>query len=165
MGVRERNSMAIYDGRPYAEGDVSLTPVGLDEVLRAVKSDNYASRIDNWARLAATRADILYFGISVRSEVVGQIFLHEWDREAKTSLVGYHLYKQEERGWGIGTKALRLLQRYVAEETDLQNLVAITSDDNLPSRGVGRKNGFVEVGASREDPEHGTVMRWRVEKL
>jgi RimJ/RimL family protein N-acetyltransferase len=133
--------------------------------LSAVKSDDYASRIDNWAILARTRGDILYFGISVLSEVIGQIFLHEWDREAKTSLVGYHLYRQEMRGRGIGTVAMRLLQRYVADETDLEHLIAITSDENLPSRGVGRKNGFVEVGASREDPEHGIVMQWRVEKL
>jgi RimJ/RimL family protein N-acetyltransferase len=141
--------MAIYDGRPYAEGDVSLTPVGLDDVLSAVKSEDYASRIDNWASAASTRADILYFGISVGSEVVGQIFLHEWDRGAKTSLVGYHLYRQEMRGRGIGTIAMRLLRRYVADETDLEDLIAITSDDDLASRGVGRKNGFVEVGASR----------------
>jgi RimJ/RimL family protein N-acetyltransferase len=156
--------MAIYDGRPYAEGDVSLIPVRLDDVLNAVKSDDFASRIDNWASRASTRADILYFGISVRGEVVGQIFLHEWDREARTSLVGYHLYKQEMRGRGIGTVAMRLLRGYVAGETDLEYLIAITSDDNLASRGIGRKNGFLEAGPSREDPEHGIVLEWRVEK-
>jgi RimJ/RimL family protein N-acetyltransferase len=154
----------MYEGRPFAEGDLSLTSVELSEVLRALKSEDFARQINRWANLAPTKDDILYFGIAVRGEVVGQVFLHDWDRQTKISLVGYHLYRQETRGRGIGTKALRLLLRYVAEETDLEKLVAITTDDNLASRGVGRKNGFLEIGSSRENPEHGIVMEWRVER-
>jgi hypothetical protein len=97
--------MAMYEGRPFAEDDLSLTSVELSEVLRALKSEDFASEINKWANLAPTKDDILYFGIAVRGEVVGQVFLHDWDRQTKTSLVGYHLYRQETRG---GVLALKL---------------------------------------------------------
>jgi RimJ/RimL family protein N-acetyltransferase len=133
-------------------------------VLAAKKSADYTDQIDKWAGFAAVKDDILSFGISLEGQIVGQILLHDWDRFARKSLVGYHLYKQETRGRGIGKRALHLLQRYVAEQTDIRHLVAITTDDNIASQRICLSNGFVKVGPSREDPEHGMVLRWQVER-
>src|SRR5688572_18185471 len=118
------------------DGEIALCRDSLNDVLAAKKSPDYSDQVDRWAGLAAVKDDILSFGISVEGRIVGQIILHDWDRLERTSLVGYYLYEQETRGRGIGKRALRLLQRHVAEQTDIRHLVAITTDDNIASHRI-----------------------------
>jgi RimJ/RimL family protein N-acetyltransferase len=92
---------------------------------------------------------------------VGQIFLHDIEPRQGVSLVGYHLFEREMRGRGIGTRALRLLQRFVIETDELRALVLITSGDNVASRRAAEKAGFVHIGPPREDPT-GVALRWDV---
>jgi RimJ/RimL family protein N-acetyltransferase len=146
------------------DGEIGLCADDSESVLAASKSLDYQEEIERWARLAELREDILYFGISYRGVVVGQMFLHDRAVDSRESLVGYHIYMQEMRGRGIGSRALLLLLRFVAERTDIASLIAITTDDNLASLGIARRAGFELLGPSREDPEHGVVMRWQVRR-
>jgi RimJ/RimL family protein N-acetyltransferase len=152
----------IYQGTPLTDGEVALSSVDPELIVAAPKSPDYAVEIERWCQLATTRDDIVYFAVLFRGELVGHILLHDWDRERRTSLVGYHLFEVRVRGQGIGTKALRLLQDYAVHHTDLRQLIAITSDDNFASRSIGRMNGFRESGPSREDALHGVVMVWDI---
>ena len=112
-----------------------------------------ASAVAKWSAAAQQRDDILMFEICESGRPVGQVFLHDMNPEQAQSLIGYHLFVQNDRGRGIGTHALRLLVEYVREFTSLRELVIITSGDNVASRRIAEKNGFTFVGPPREDPE------------
>ena len=152
--------MAFYQGEPFSDSGVAIRAVAPEEVQRAPKSPDYADEISQWVELAKSDDGVLVFGIATESALVGQIFLHDQD-SAGSSLVGYYLFEAGSRSKGIGTTALRLLKRHVTARTGLKRLVAITTDDNVASRRVAEKDGFVFVGPSREDPEHGIVLAWR----
>ncbi|MGH2352707.1 MAG: GNAT family N-acetyltransferase [Chloroflexota bacterium] len=108
------------------------------------------------------RVLLFHFSIEWGGTPVGQIMLHDIDRQAHEALVGYHLFEPRFRGQGDGTRTLALLQRFIQEETDLERVVIITSDDNLASQRIAQKCGFVYTGAPREDPVHGVVCQWVV---
>ena len=117
-----------------------------------------------WLDRALLEPSICYFGISLEARTIGQIFLHDIDSFARSSLVGYHIFDPRDRGRGYGLVALGLLQRYVVTHTDLEGLVVITTRDNLPSRRLALRRGFVEHGPSREDPVNGIVLDWSVKR-
>lgn len=154
--------MGLYNGVRYADGDISIGVPNVVAIQSAHKQADFDESMGKWLDRTVEDDHICYFGIYLGHLVIGQIFLHDIESVAKTALVGYHIFERSFRGRGFGTVALRLLQRYVAERTYLIRLCAITSRDNLASRSIGRKCGFVEIGPSREDPENGIVMEWLV---
>ena len=131
-----------------------------DEIARTAKAADVAESVQHWLRAAVERDDVYYFAVYQAGVVVGQILLHDIDRRLSESLVVYHLFEPRHRGQGIGTTALRLLQEFVAADTDLTRLIVIISDDNVASQRIAQKCGVVHVGASREDPVHGMVFTW-----
>lgn len=144
--------MALYEGPTLGRDLVRLGPAttesgGADNVDADVRA-NFVE----WRGAAQRREDILYFAIREGEQFIGQIFLHDIDRERGEALIDYHILKAERRGRGIGTQALALLVQYVREQTSLRKLVVITSQDNHASRRVAEKNGFAFAGAPREDP-------------
>ena len=154
--------MSLYQGPSFTDGKVSLGAVDLDELRAAVSDPDVAGEKERWSREAVTRADIVYFSVRRGSDLVGQFFLHDIDEQHEEALLGYHLYESRLRALGIGTSALRLVQRYVVEQTALKRIVAITGRDNLPSRRMCARCGFVEIGRSREDPEKSVALQWQV---
>ncbi len=141
---------------------VSIGPPAVDAISRAAKAAAFAESVEHWLAAARERDDISYLSIYESDNVVGQIFLHDTDQQAMTSLVGYHLFEPRFRDRGIGTAALNLLLELVRSQTNLERLFIITSDDNAASQRVARKCGFVYVGPSREDPAHGMVFELTV---
>jgi RimJ/RimL family protein N-acetyltransferase len=154
--------MALYIGPALTDGDVSLAAVELDEVRATSCDADVAGSKDHWPREAADSDDVLYFGVHFLDNLVGQFFLHDIDLERGEALLGYHLFQVRFRGRGLGTIALRLLQRYVTEQTALRRLVVITGTDNVASMRMCVRCGFAEIGSSREDPQHTVVYEWRV---
>ena len=154
--------MSLYLGAGFKEGIVSLGAVHLDEVDAASSDADVAGEKARWSQEAVTRTDVLYFGVRRGRDLVGQFFLHDIDDQEEEALLGYHLFESRSRSLGIGTAALRLLQRYVSEETTLRRLLAITGIDNQTSRRMCASCGFAEVGSSREDPLNTVVLEWRV---
>jgi RimJ/RimL family protein N-acetyltransferase len=148
-------SMALHQGRVYHEGNVSIGP----PVRTTGPVDT--SGID-WYAEGERRDDVYYFSVFEDARLVGEIFLHDIGADgAGEALIGYGLFQANDRGRGLGTKALLLLQRYVVEETELEELFIITSADNVESRRIAQKCEFALSGAPRENPD-GLFLTWKV---
>lgn len=154
--------MTLHSGPIYADGDVTLRPPDAQVVRGAVASSDVRRDLDEWLGSALTREDIYYFAVYEGETFAGQIFLHDIDSEKGSALIGYHLRAPSFRGRGIGTAALRLLQQFVAQQTSLHTLVAITTRDNVASQSVATRCSFTYSGPSIEDPTNGMVFRWPV---
>jgi RimJ/RimL family protein N-acetyltransferase len=154
--------MTLHTGQIYSTADVSIGPPDVATVRQAATTSDVAKNICRWLDGALERDDVYYFAVLRNGEVVGQIMLHDIDRAGRTSLVGYHLFEPRFRDRGTGTVALRLLQQFVIRETNLIELIAITSRQNIASQTIARRCGFAYVGPSREDPVSGMVFRWNV---
>ena len=154
--------MTLHAGCIYQSGNVRLCPPDPEAVRKVPKSPDVADSVDRWLSAALERDNVYYFSICCGDEIVGQILLHDVDWQSGESLVGYHLFRPDHRGIGIGTKALVLLQEFVAEQGRLAKLVIITSKDNIASQRVAQKCGFAYAGAPREDPA-GLVFQWESE--
>jgi RimJ/RimL family protein N-acetyltransferase/ADP-ribose pyrophosphatase YjhB (NUDIX family) len=72
--------------------------------------------------------------------------------------VGYGV-AEPVRGRGIATSAVRQLTALAFAEPDVSAVFAETAVDNVPSRRVVEKNGFLHIG-QRETTEDGVVDRW-----
>jgi RimJ/RimL family protein N-acetyltransferase len=150
-----RSTKAFYTGPDYSLKGVRIGPpaVGL---LR----EGAAAEFSRWFDEAQERDDVCYFSVYSGQVLVGQILPH--GRNTGETLVGYHIFEPGQRGRGIGTKALTLLKRFVAEQTELRRVVIITSRDNPASRRLARKCGFVHIGAPREDRHDRVCCRGEV---
>lgn len=153
----------LHTGTIYMEDNVSLRPRHPRTIRRAAKSSDVAENVRDWLSAALARDDIYYFSVYDGEALVGQIFLHDIDWGSGESLVGYHLLQAHDRGKGIGTKALKLLRDFVAEQGRFRELIIITSSDNLASQRIAQKCGFLYAGPPREDP-NGILFRWKVQK-
>jgi RimJ/RimL family protein N-acetyltransferase len=156
--------MPLYGEACLQDDSVRIGAPDLPAIGHATKTPDVADSVQNWLAAARGRANVLYFSIYEDDAVVGQIILHDIDKHANTSLIGYHLFEPRFRGRGIGTVALRLLVEFVRVRTNLERLFIITSDDNVASQHVARKCGFTHVGPSREDPIHGMVFELAVSR-
>jgi RimJ/RimL family protein N-acetyltransferase len=154
--------VTLHGGQTYQDGAISIGPADQAKMLRAAAGSDVERSIVRWLA-AAERDDSHYFAIYQRGEPVGQIFLHDVNWATREGLVGYHLFRPSLRGRGTGTCALCLLQRFVQEETELTELIAITTRDNIASQTIAQRCGFRLIGPSREDPVNGIVFRWRTE--
>jgi RimJ/RimL family protein N-acetyltransferase len=157
--------MPFYHGPPYQDGAIRI---GTPDVARILQSDiagDVRGDVEHYLACAPAEPTLYYFSIYQEETPVGQIVLHDINHETGESLVGYCLFTPAWRGRGIGTRALRLLQRYVTELTGLTHLVIITGVDNLPSQHIAQKCGFLFAGGAREDPEQLVVYEWRVQRF
>ena len=64
--------------------------------------------------------------------------------------IGYQLYRQEYRGKGIMTEALRLFSSYLFELWPIPRLQITCMQGNIPSRRVAEKCGFKFEGVLRQ---------------
>ncbi|HET7272314.1 MAG TPA: GNAT family protein [Rubrobacter sp.] len=144
----------------YAGPDYSLEGLRIGPPAVELPREGVAAEYSRCFDEVQEGDDICYFSVYSGKALFGQILVHE--ENAGESLVGYHIFEPDLRGQGLGTKTLTLLKRFVAEKTKLSRLVIITSRDNLASRRLARKCGFVHIGASREDPENEMVFEWMV---
>ncbi len=148
---------------PSTDGQVIIGPPDLPAILRTPLAADVRADVELYLHAAPARADIDYFAISSSGRPVGQILLHDINLASGESLVGYHLFSRADRGQGIGTRALRLLQRHVIQRTQLRQLTIITTEDNLASQARARACGFAHAGPAREGPPL-LVFRWAVRK-
>jgi RimJ/RimL family protein N-acetyltransferase len=142
--------MTIYGGSPLVRGEVSLHPphrVALEVALRQAQLTDDAK---SWYGRARSNDEVVYFAVSHRGGLVGQIMLHDIDLAEHAALVGYHVFSEADRGLGIGTAALSLLCDYAFREMKLSRLVAITGVENIASQRIAEKCGFRNIGPPRE---------------
>jgi [ribosomal protein S5]-alanine N-acetyltransferase len=113
------------------------------------------------ALLAEQEAGVSAFYVLVDEDgsVLGRFNLYEL--KDATAKVGYRV-AQHVAGRGVATATLRELSRLAAARYGLRVLTAATSSENVPSRKVLTKAGFVPVGPA--DPadiggKQGTLYR------
>ncbi len=150
--------MTIHPGVRYRDGDVSIGAPPPDTEAHLPLGAN------EWVRAAPSHADMYYFVVYDDERPVGYILLHDIDQQTGESLIGYALAVPSDRGRGLGTKALGLLQLFVRDATRLTTLIIITSRDNEASQRIAVKCGFLHTGPSREDPLNGMVFEWVVRR-
>lgn len=153
----------IYDGEFLVDGSIAIGPISVDDV-HAEHADSIALRSMGWIDRAILDESCLYFGVTSSGGLLGQILLHDISADAREGLIAYHVFRSVDRGLGIGTAALRLLQGHIERTRIVQTAVIITSRDNLPSQRLALRCGFRFQGAPREDPE-GLVYTWSVDLL
>jgi len=149
--------MSIHRGSSYHEGSVTIGAPSAAHTLLFL-------RTDAWLATAPARDDVYYFVICEEQRPVGHILLHDMDPATGEALIAYAVADPADRGRGLGTKALGLLQRFVREATKVQRLIIITSRDNAASQRIAVTCGFRHTGASREDPINGVVFEWVVQR-
>jgi RimJ/RimL family protein N-acetyltransferase len=152
--------VAVHTGPSYCQHDICIGPADFAQIAAVPKALDISDSVSFYLDAAPIRSDIYYFCIYHHATPVGQIILHDIDRQAGESLIGYHLFLPEYRGQGIGTTALALLQRYVRANTSLRRLIIITSRDNHASQRIAIKCGFDLIGPAREDPDQLLVFGW-----
>jgi RimJ/RimL family protein N-acetyltransferase len=142
--------MALYDGPAMSLGNVSLAKPAQSSLATALREAELTDDQKAWFERARHDDACFFFAVCRNNVLVGQAFFHDADWSKHESLVGYHIFRDDQRGHGSGTAALTLLCDYGAEHLRLRRLVAITSTDNRASRGVASRAGFREIGPARE---------------
>jgi RimJ/RimL family protein N-acetyltransferase len=145
--------MTLYDGPDRADGAVALRraePAALQPLIEAAGLTEHQK---HWLARSSRDDTTLYFCVAADGRPVGQILLHDIDEAAGVALVGYHIFRRDDRGRGTGTRALRLLSHYVLAELGIHRLVAITGVENVASQRIAEKCGYVRTGAPREGPQ------------
>lgn len=143
--------MSLYDGPPIRNAVVFLTSVNLVALRSALETADLADHEKTWCERAQTDNAIMFLAVTDHDRLVGQIMLHDIEAE-RVSLVGYHVFKAEDRGRGIGSLALQALCRYAFDEMGILRLVAITGVENQASQRIAAKCGFTNKGKAREGP-------------
>jgi [ribosomal protein S5]-alanine N-acetyltransferase len=64
--------------------------------------------------------------------------------------VGYRIFKEEDRGKGYTTEALKIFVAYLFELKPINRIEIQLSKDNIPSRRVAEKCGFKYEGLKRQ---------------
>lgn len=95
-----------------------------------------------------TTSERILFAIMAADAIVGEIKLKDIDRNRKTCSFGIHLQNDSVKGMGYGTKAERLILRYVFDELDMRTLYAEAALQNHRSQHVLEKVGLSLI---RED--------------
>jgi RimJ/RimL family protein N-acetyltransferase len=142
--------MAIYLGPPIGREGVSIHTPDSAVVEILLRMGDLTRHQTGWFARAYADDRVLYFGVTAFGRLVGQVLLHDLDRDARAALVGYHIFRIADRGSGIGTAALSLLCQSALDAEKLRRLVAITGVENVASRRTAEKCGFVCIGPARE---------------
>jgi RimJ/RimL family protein N-acetyltransferase len=153
--------VGFYSGPDLTDGVVALRAPDQVWLRRLSPAADVADEFEHWLSAANSSAEVVYFSLWVGDAVAGQILLHDIDLAIGETLIAYHIFEPAQRRQGYGTRALRLLQRYL-RTTALHRAVIITSRDNLASQRIVVKTGFVYAGPAREDPLEGVVFTWDV---
>ena len=144
--------MAIYQGPPRPFRLISLVQPEPKHLLAALAVADLTDQEKEWFRRAQRDDGCFYFVVQRQERLLGQVFLHDIDRKEQEALIGYHVFRSEDRRQGYGSDALRAICDYAAGELHLRRLTVITSLDNLASRRIAVKAGFRELGTAREGP-------------
>ena len=145
--------MAIYQGPPRPFRLISLVQPEPKHLLAALAVADLTDQEKEWFRRAQRDDGCFYFVVQRQERLLGQVFLHDIDRNEQEALIGYHVFRSKDRRHGYGSDALRAICDYAAGELHLRRLLVITSLDNVASRRIAVKAGFRELGAAREGPQ------------
>lgn len=154
---------------PLVEGDITLRPWRRDE--DQVRYDAFTDPVtiaNSWPWSEAPTLERIAGAFDVHEEarlagheinlaiaspedvVLGSMCLYRLDREHRTAAIGYWLIAAA-RGQGYATRSLRLLAGWALAELDLQRLELTCDPENVASRRVAERCGFVQEGLLRSN--------------
>jgi RimJ/RimL family protein N-acetyltransferase len=104
-------------------------------------------------RKARLRADRLLFGVWQRSDgrFLGEVGLHDIDWDRGSAAVGYWL-RASARGRRLIDEALERLQSHATRTLGVRHFEAHIACENIASRRVAERHGYVLVGQRPADP-------------
>jgi RimJ/RimL family protein N-acetyltransferase len=141
----------LFDGDPIGVFATKLVGPREADVLRAETGEaDDSGPWSRWFAAAMTDSTIMYFSVEHEGEVVGEIFLHDIDRARREALVGYRIFRADQRHRGIGSTALRLLVGWATETGGFDTLFALARSDNVASRRIAERAAFLYMGPARE---------------
>lgn len=88
-------------------------------------------------------------GVWFNEELVGMIGLHYIDWKNKATSIGYFLSKSAQ-GKGIITTSIQKLSTYLFHELKLNRIIIQCAENNIKSRVIPEKMGFINEGTSRQ---------------
>jgi len=151
--------MTLYAGSTFCWDAVCLGSPNPIAIRDAVVVSDVRDPVARWLAAAEHREDVVYFAVSHQALLVGQILLHDIDRDTNHAFIAYHLFAAGNRNRGIGTRALHLLYGWAEQYTNLATLYLGAERRNIASLRVAEKNGFVVVGPLREDPLQSVILQ------
>lgn len=116
------------------------------------------SGIDNLReRMKAMRSDLsdlkaaedFQFFVQWENLIVGAVNLRNINHTMRYGEIGYGV-GEEFQGKGIGTESIRQFILKIFKETALRRLFAYVAEDNIASRRILEKVGFIQEGICRE---------------
>lgn len=134
----------FYDYRqdPVTRQFNPLKPSSL-EALAA----RFANSSSHWTEFH--RAESLSWFVEVDGEAVGNVSIHSINRMMLTAEIGYGVFAAA-RGRGFASAMVSQLCAETFAHTHLRKLLAFVHEENLASRRVLEKLGFVQEGILRE---------------
>lgn len=79
----------------------------------------------------------------------GTVDVFDYEPRARHAFIGIYIAPGM-RGRGLGTSAIEEIKNQMAQRHGLKSLAALVAVDNLPSRKLFEKSGFVEVGCLKD---------------
>jgi RimJ/RimL family protein N-acetyltransferase len=146
--------------RPWSREDVDPLVACLDgeeDIVRwldAIPQPYHEAEANSWIEQASSGwrdGTAAPFAVTdaVSGDLVGSVGVG-WvgDREERVGEVGYWM-RQEQRGRGLTTRAVRLVSRWALQELGCERLQLRADADNVPSQRVAEKAGFTREGVLR----------------
>ena len=98
------------------------------------------------------KAELLSFVVydNLTQKIIGSIFIKNFDRNVQKCELSFFI-DEHYGGNGIMTKAVAVMVDHCFSHLDINKVFLRIAADNLPSRRVAEKNGFVEEGTLRQD--------------
>jgi len=88
--------------------------------------------------------------IEAEGRAIGDIDLFHIDQRSRNAVVGLGIWREEDRGRGYGTDALRAMLRWAFRHLNLHRIELSVEPDNARAVRVYEKLGFVREGMRRE---------------
>jgi RimJ/RimL family protein N-acetyltransferase len=156
-GVIRLDAYTPHDAEAHWRGEDDEMRLRFD-ALRPATLDEIRGAVQRWIDFRAAGGPQFAYAMRDGSgTLIGGCELQR--RTAETAHVSYWTYAAF-RGHGYGEHALTLLCAAAAAEiSEIKRFEAHIEPDNLASRRVAEKNGFVEVGVIDDETWHGGVVR------
>lgn len=87
---------------------------------------------------------------TVTQGIIGTVFLKNFDWNVQKCEISFFIDKKYESK-GVTTKAVSLTVDHCFQQLHLNKVIMRIAEDNIPSRRVAEKNGFIAEGILRQD--------------
>ncbi|GEK89447.1 ribosomal-protein-serine acetyltransferase [Alkalibacterium putridalgicola] len=115
-----------------------------------VQSPDDVDKVTRRQLLQFVKKEAMHFVVLYNGEVAGDISLKEINWSIKSAEIGYWLGSAY-TGKGIMTRAVRSILDYAFDELGLHKVEIWAAEENVKSRRIPERLGFVQEGTRRDD--------------